>query len=65
MTYVETTTLSKLSLEQQFGNATYTISFPLWDMSKPHIEACIEQANLHHSTIKFMPETFDTEMQRF
>ena len=34
-------------------------------MSKPHIEACIEQANLHHPTIKFMAETFDTEMQRF
>ena len=27
MTYIETTTEAKLSLEQQFGNAIYTISF--------------------------------------
>ena len=30
-------------------------------MSKPDIEAFIEQANLHDPTIKFMAETFDTE----
>ena len=30
-------------------------------MSKPDIEAFIEQANLHHPTIKFMAETFDTD----
>ena len=30
-------------------------------MSKPDIEAFIEQANLHHPTIKFTAETFDTE----
>ena len=30
-------------------------------MSKPNIEAFIEQANLHHPTIKFTAETFDTE----
>ena len=30
-------------------------------MSKPDIEAFIEQANLHHPTIEFMAETFDTE----
>ena len=35
--------------------------FSLWDMSKPDIEAFIEQANLHHPTIKFTAETFDTE----
>ena len=34
-------------------------------MSKPDIEAFMEQANLHHPTIKFMAETFDTEVQRF
>ena len=33
----------------------------IWDMSKPDIKAFIERANLHHLTIKFMAETFDTE----
>ena len=31
------------------------------DMSKPDIEAFIEQANLHQPTIEFTAETFDTE----
>ena len=35
--------------------------FSLWDMSKPDSEAFIEQANLHHPTIEFTAETFDTE----
>ena len=30
-------------------------------MSKPDIEASIKQANLHHPTIEFTAETFDTE----
>ena len=30
-------------------------------MSKPGIEAFIEQANLHHPTIEFTAETFDAE----
>ena len=30
-------------------------------MSKPDIEAFIEQATLHHLTIEFTAETFDTE----
>ena len=30
-------------------------------MSKPDIEAFIEQANLHHPAIEFTAETFDTE----
>ena len=29
-------------------------------MSKPDIKAFIEQANLHHPTIEFTAETFDT-----
>ena len=33
--------------------------FSLWDMSKPDIEAFIEQANLHHPTLEFTTETFD------
>ena len=34
----------------------------LWDRSKPDIEAFIEQANLHHPTIKFTSEISDTEI---
>ena len=30
-------------------------------MSKPDIEAFIEQTNLHHPTTEFRAETFDTE----
>ena len=30
-------------------------------MGKPDIEAFIEQENLHHPTIEFTAETFDTE----
>ena len=33
----------------------------IWDKSKPDIKAFIERANLHHATIKFTAETFDTE----
>ena len=35
--------------------------FSLWDVSKPDIEAFIEQTNLHHPTIKFTAKTSDTE----
>ena len=35
--------------------------FSLRDISKPDIEAFIEQENLHHPTIKFTAETSDTE----
>ena len=35
--------------------------FPLWDISKPGIKTFIEQANLHHPTIKFTAEISDTE----
>ena len=40
---------------------TFRRYFSLWEISKPDIEAFIEQANLHHPTIKFTAETFDTE----
>ena len=35
--------------------------FSLWDISKPDIEQFIEQANSHHSTIKFTAEMSETE----
>ena len=37
--------------------------FSLWDITKPDIEAFIEQANLHHPTIKFTAETSETEIR--
>ena len=53
----------KWSLNLQFGDATYMISFEfsLWDISTQEIQAFIEQANLRHSTIKFTAEISDTE----
>ena len=57
MTYIETTTLSKTVFRTTVWKCYIHNIFSLWDMSKPDIEAFIEQANLHHPTI----ETFDTE----
>ena len=43
------------------ANITMERLFSLWDISKPDIETFIEQANLHHPTIKFTAEISDTE----
>ena len=61
MTYIETTTLSKTVFRTTVWKCYIHDIFSLWDMSKPDIEAFIEQANLHHPTIEFTAETFDTE----
>ena len=61
MTYIETTTLSKTVFRTTVWKCYIHDIFSLWDMSKPDIEAYIEQANLHHPTIEFTAETFDTE----
>ena len=47
MTSIETMTLSKTVFRTAVS----------WDMSKPDIEAFIEQASLHHPTIEFTAET--------
>ena len=60
MTYIETTTLSKTVFRTTVWKCYIHDIFSLWDMSKPDIEAFIEQANLHHPTIEFTAETFDT-----
>ena len=39
----------------------YIDIFSLWEISKPDIEAFIEQANLHHPTIKFTADVSDSE----
>ena len=63
MVYIETKTLSKTVFRTTVWKCYIHDIFSLWDMSKPDIEAFIEQANLHHPlpTIKFTAETFDTE----
>ena len=65
LTYIETTTLCKTVCRTTAWKCYILDIFSLWDISKPDIEAFIEQANLHHPTIKSTAETFDTEMQRF
>ena len=65
MTYIETTTLSKTVVRTTVWKCYIQDIFSLWDMSKPwskpDIEAFIEQGNLHHPTIEFTAEIFDTE----
>ena len=61
MTYIETTTLSKTVFRTTVWKCHVHDIFSLWDMSKPDIEAFIEQATLHHLTIEFTAETFDAE----
>ena len=61
MTYIETTTLSKTVFRTTVWKCYIHDIFALWDMSKRDIEAFIEQANLHHPTIKFTAKTSDTE----
>ena len=61
MTYIETTTLSKTVFRTTVWKCHIHDIFSLWDMSKPDIEAFIEQASLHHPTIEFTAKTFDTE----
>ena len=61
MKCIETTTLSKTVFRSTVWKCYIHDIFSLWDMSKPDIEAFIEQVNLHHPTIEFTAETFDTE----
>ena len=63
--HIETTTLSKTVFRTAVWKCYIHDIFSLWDIRKPDIEAFFEQANLHHPTIKFTAEKFDTEMQRF
>ena len=58
---IETTTLSKTVFRTTVWKCYIHDIFSLWDISKPEIEASIKQANLHHPTIEFTAETFDTE----
>ena len=61
MAYTTTTTLSKTVFRPTVWKCYIDDIFSVWDISKPDIEAFIEQANLNHPTIKFTAETFDNE----
>ena len=61
MVHIETTILSRTVFKPTVWKRYIDDIFSLWDISKPDIEAFIEQANLHHPTIKFTAEISDTE----
>ena len=59
--HIETAILSKSIFKPTVWKCYIDNVFTLWDISKPDIETFIKQANLHHPTIKFTTEIFDTE----
>ena len=61
MAHIETTILRRTVFKPTVWKRYIDDIFSLWDHSKPDIEAFIEQANLHHPTIKFTAEISDTE----
>ena len=61
MAHIETTILSRAVIKPTVWKRYIDDIFSLWDISKPDIEAFIEQANLHLPTIKFTAEISDTE----
>ena len=61
MAHIGTTILSRTVLKPTVWKRYIDNTFSLWDISKPDIEAFIDQANLHHPTIKFTAEISDTE----
>ena len=61
MAHIETTVLSRTVFKPTVCKGYIDEIFSLWDISKPDIEAFIEQANLVHPTIKFTAEISDTE----
>ena len=61
MAKIETEILRKVVLKPTVCKRYIDDVFSLWDISKPDIETFIEQANLHHPTIKFTAEISDTE----
>ena len=56
MTYIETTTLSKTVFRTTVWKCYMHDIFALWDMSKPDIEAFMEQVNLHHQLLNSRPK---------
>ena len=62
MAHIETAILSKSVSKPTVWKRYIDDVFSLWDISKPDIETFIEEANLHHATIKFTAEISDTEI---
>ena len=64
MAKIETELVSKVVSKPTVWKRYIDDAFSLWDISKPDIETFIEQANLHHPTIKFRvtAEISDTEI---
>ena len=62
MAKIETEILSKVVSKPVVWKRYIDYVFSLWDMSKPDIVTSIEQANLHHPTIKFTAEISATEL---
>ena len=61
MAHIETTILSRTVFKATVWKRYIDDIFFLWDISKRDIEAFIEQANLHHPTVKFTAQICDTE----
>ena len=61
MAHIETTILSITVFKLTVWKRYIDDIFSLWDISTPDIDAFIEQANLHHPTIKFTAEISYTE----
>ena len=61
MATFETEILSKSVFKPTVWKRYIDDIFSLWEISKPDIEAFIEQADLHHPTIKFTADVSDSE----
>ena len=61
MAKIETEILSKAASKPIVWERYIDYVFSLWDMSKPDKATSIEQANLHHPTIKFTAEISATD----
>ena len=61
MAKIETEILSKVVSKPTVWKRYIDDIFFLWDIGKPDIDTFMEQANLHHPTIKFTAEISDSE----
>jgi len=61
MAIIGTEILSKVVSKPTVWKRSIDKVFSLWDIVKPDIETFIEQANLHHPSIKFTAEISDSE----
>ena len=62
MAHIETAILSKSVFKPTVWKPYIDDVFSLWDIGKLDIETFIEEANLHHPTVKFTAEIPNTEI---